>query len=64
MIGPACVYVKEYMKKIELMLDLACLKANGNILAVNLVEINKYVGYKSLNLKVEFGQTEGKVRLF
>lgn len=52
------------MKKIDSQLDLAKTKFQGDESRVDLTKMNKYVGYASDKLKVDFLETSGVTRYF
>ena len=52
------------MKKIDSQLDFATSKQKGNVSLVSLTDINKYVGYSTAKLRVDFLETIGTVRQF
>lgn len=56
--------MQELMKKIDSQLDFATSKHKGNVSLVRLTDINKYVGYSTAKLRVDFLETIGTVRQF
>lgn len=56
--------MQELMKKIDSQLDFATSKHKGDVSLVSLTDINKYVGYSTAKLRVDFLETIGTVRQF